>query len=370
MKNTSLSLRKLTALLAGCLVMTSFGAQAEDAFPKITPELYDKLNASLDTTWPHDPAVPDLPPMPVTDDPGMNQNAFLWTHFKDNVYAPRVVGVPTARTRIVTEDDPIEVDVYWSMRSPYSYLALNRLVWLNSNYNVNVNIRPVLPVAVRSTKGGSGKAGGLFSITYKVPDSVWDAERQGKFLGTPFNFPVPDPIWQVWNPKGKVPGPENWLFTHPPEKQPYIFWLTRLACYAQLQGKAIDFVNQVSYLIWSGVVNPTNPNAAKDPAKGHWPNYVKEYMNRVDGLDHKKAIKYIRKNPKEIDQCWIDNAEGMARTGHGGVPLMVIKGQDEPFFGGDRFDQFVWRLRQNGLTRRPAPRAPFTTPPLRWPAGE
>ena len=370
MKNTIPTMRKLTALLAGCLVMTSFGAQAEDAFPKITPELYDKLNASLDTTWPHDPAVPDLPPMPVTDDPGMNQNAFLWTHFKDNVYAPRVVGVPTARTRIVTEDDPIEVDVYWSMRSPYSYLALNRLVWLNSNYNVNVNIRPVLPVAVRSTKGGSGKAGGLFSITYKVPDSVWDAERQGKFLGTPFNFPVPDPIWQVWNPKGEVPGPENWLFTHPPEKQPYIFWLTRLACYAQLQGKAIDFVNQVSYLIWSGVVNPTNPNAAKDPAKGHWPNYVKEYMNRVDGLDHKKAIKYIRKNPKEIDQCWIDNAEGMARTGHGGVPLMVIEGQDEPFFGGDRFDQFVWRLRQNGLTRRPAPRAPFTTPPLRWPAGQ
>ena len=69
--------------------------------------------------------------------------------------------------------DPLEVDVYWSMRSPYSYLALNRLVWLNSNYNVNVNIRPVLPVAVRSTKGGSGKAGGLFSLPYKVPDSAW-----------------------------------------------------------------------------------------------------------------------------------------------------------------------------------------------------
>ena len=367
MKNTIPTMRKLTALLAGCLVMTSFGAQAEDAFPKITPELYDKLNASLDTTWPHDPAVPDLPPMPVTDDPGMNQNAFLWTHFKDNVYAPRVVGVPTARTRIVTEDDPIEVDVYWSMRSPYSYLALNRLVWLNSNYNVNVNIRPVLPVAVRSTKGGSGKAGGLFSITYKVPDSVWDAERQGKFLGTPFNFPVPDPIWQVWNPKGKVPGPENWLFTHPPEKQPYIFWLTRLACYAQLQGKAIDFVNQVSYLVWSGVVHPTNPNAATDPAKGHWPNYVKEYMNRVDGLDYDTAIAYIRNNPEEIDQCWIDNAEGMARTGHGGVPLMVY--QNEPFFGGDRFEQFVWRLTQSGLTRRPEARPPFTTKPLRWPAG-
>jgi len=98
-----------------------------DTTAKITPELYDKLNANLDTTWPNDPAVPDLPPMPVTDDPKHDPNAFLWTHFKDNVYPPKVVGVPTARTRIVTEDDPIEVDVYWSMRSPYSYLALNRL---------------------------------------------------------------------------------------------------------------------------------------------------------------------------------------------------------------------------------------------------
>ncbi|WP_432784691.1 hypothetical protein AAJV73_11680 [Cyanobium sp. BSA11S] len=202
-------------------------------FPKITPQLMDELNSSLDTTWPNDPAVPDLPPMPVTNDPKMNQDAFLWTHFNDYIYTPRKVGVPTPRTRPVTESDPLEVDVFWSMRSPYSYLVLSRLVYLNSNYNVNVNIRPVLPVAVRSTKGGKGKAGGLFGLAYKVPDGAWDAPRQGQFLGVPFKYPVPDPIWQVWNPGNKVPGPDNWLFTHPPEKQPYIFWVTRLACYAE-----------------------------------------------------------------------------------------------------------------------------------------
>jgi len=335
-----------------------------DQFPKITPELYDDLNANLDTTWPNDPAVPELPPMPVTDNPPADPNAFLWSHFADNVYPPREKGVPERRTEIVTEGEPLDVDVYWSMRSPYSYLALNRLVWLNSNYNVNVHIRPVLPVAVRSTKGGKGKAGGLFGLTYKVPDTMWDTRRQGKYLGVPFQFPVPDPIWQVWQPDAK-----NWLQVHPPEKQPYIFWVTRLACYASLQGKAIDYINQVSYLIWSGVVSPKSAEGSKDPAKGHWPNFVKEYMNRADGLDYDKAIAYIRKNPKKVDQCWIDNAEGMARTGHGGVPLMVIEGQNEPFFGGDRFEQFVWRLQQNGLTRRPKPRAPFTTKPLRWPAG-
>ncbi len=336
----NLRLAGAVMLLVVALVFTPLFAQAKDKFPKITPELMDKLNKDLDTTWPHDPAVPELPPMPVTDNPAMDQKAFLWTHFNDNIFPPRVEGAPERRTRIVTESDQLEISVFWSMRSPYSYLALNRLVWLNSNYNVKLNVRPILPVAVRSTKGG-----------------------------VPFNFPVPDPVWQVWNPGDKVPGPDNWLFTHPPEKQPYVFWVTRLACYAFLQDKALDYVNQISYLIWSGVVHPNNPEAAEDYAKGHWPNYVKEYFNRIDGLDYDKAIKYIRKNPEEVDQCWIDHAEGLARTGHGGVPTFIIDGQDEPFFGGDRFDQFLWRLEQNGLTKRPEPIAPFTTKPLRWPAG-
>ena len=356
-------------LLVALTLVVSAGAQAKEEFPlPITPEMMTKLNTGQDTTWPHDPAVPELPPMPTTDNPKMNPDNFLWTHFNDNIYPPRALP-PVPRDRIVTETDPLEVSVFWSMRSPYSYLALNRLVWLNSNYNVNVNIRPILPVAVRSTKGGKGKAGGLFGLAYKVPDAVWDTRRQGKYLGVPFNFPVPDPVWQVWDPGDKVPGPKNWLFTHPPEKQPYIFWITRLACYASLQGKTLDYINQISYLIWSGVVHPKNPEAAKDPAKGHWPNYVKEYFNRIDGLDYDKAIAYIRENPKKVDQCWIDNAEGLALTGHGGVPTMIIEGQNEVFFGGDRFDQFLWRLRQNGLNKRQQPRAPFTAEPLRWPDG-
>jgi hypothetical protein len=49
------------------------------------------------------------------------------------------------------------------------------------------------------------------------------------------------------------------------------------------------------------------------------------------------------------------------------VPLMTFRG--EPFFGQDRFDEFVRRLLQNGLTKRPEPRPPFTTKPLRWPEG-
>jgi 2-hydroxychromene-2-carboxylate isomerase len=131
-----------------------------------------------------------------------------------------------------------------------------------------------------------------------------------------------------------------------------IHWVTRLAYYAAQRGKSLDYVNQVSYLIWSGEVE-------------HWPAYVKERFNRIEGLDYDEAIKYIQKNPEEIDSCWLENADSMAQTGHGGVPLMVFQG--EPFFGGDRFEQFFWRLRQNGLTTRDKPRPPLTTTPLRAP---
>jgi len=236
------------------------------------------------------------------------------------------------------------------MRSPYSYLATQRLVWLNSNYNVDVTIRMVLPEAVRSTKGGSGKAGGAFARFYFLTHAMWDTVAQAQYLGVPFKFPTPDPIWQTIHP----PMGKNWLMVHPPEKQPYIGWIVRLACYAEMKGKSLEYTNLISPLIWGD-------------QEEHWPAHVKERFNRIEGLDYDEAIKYIRANSEKIDAMWQANTKRQFQAGHGGVPLMIING--EPFFGGDRFDQFVSRLRENGLTKRDEPRAPFTTKPLRWPDG-
>ncbi len=320
-----------------------------DDITKVTPELLDKMG-DPDATWPHDPAVPELPPIPTTDESKPTMDSFLNSHFWDGVHIPKVEGAPSLRpiSQPVTEENPLKVDVCWSMRSPYSYLVLQRLVWLNSMYNVDVNIRPVLPIAVRSTKGGSGKAGGMFGITYKLPDAMWDTVRSAQFHGIPFRYAHPDPIWQTLWP----PFEEHYQYVHPVKKQPYIYWITRLACYAQLAGKALEFINQISPLIWGDHVD-------------HWPKHVKENFNMIEGLDYDSAIRDIQNNPERVDACWQENSDFMAETGHGGVPLMVIHG--EPFFGGDRFEQFLWRLRQNGLTKRRKPRAPFTTEPLRWP---
>ena len=42
----------------------------------------------------------------------------------------------------------LAIDVFWSFRSPYSYLATPRLVALAHDYDLQVNVRVVLPIAV------------------------------------------------------------------------------------------------------------------------------------------------------------------------------------------------------------------------------
>jgi 2-hydroxychromene-2-carboxylate isomerase len=46
-----------------------------------------------------------------------------------------------------------------------------------------------------------------------------------------------------------------------------------------------------------------------------------------------------------------ENQRALGAAGHWGVPTMVFAG--EPFFGQDRIDLLVWRMRQHGLRRRP-----------------
>ena len=95
-----------------------------------------------------------------------------------------------------------------------------------------------------------------------------------------------DPVWQTLHP----PGGEGYGYVHPPEKQPYIGWVVRLGCYAQLQGKSLEYVNQVSSLIFGDHV-------------AHWPAHVKKHFNRIEGLDYDTAVKYMQNNIEEIDSC-------------------------------------------------------------------
>ena len=44
----------------------------------------------------------------------------------------------------------LSFDLFWSFRSPYSYLATPRLVEMERDYDLSINVRPVYPLAVRS----------------------------------------------------------------------------------------------------------------------------------------------------------------------------------------------------------------------------
>ena len=43
----------------------------------------------------------------------------------------------------------LSVDLFFSFRSPYSYLALPKTLKLVADYDATVNLRPVYPLAVR-----------------------------------------------------------------------------------------------------------------------------------------------------------------------------------------------------------------------------
>ena len=81
------------------------------------------------------------------------------------------------------------------MRSPYSYLALQRYTWLNSNYNVDVAIKVIFPVAVRTPGMFAGGLGGTEEAApkkggrwYKWADTVHDTARVAKYEGIPYRF--------------------------------------------------------------------------------------------------------------------------------------------------------------------------------------
>jgi 2-hydroxychromene-2-carboxylate isomerase len=48
-----------------------------------------------------------------------------------------------------------------------------------------------------------------------------------------------------------------------------------------------------------------------------------------------------------LDKIIEANEEAQRHAGHWGVPLFVFEG--EPFFGQDRIDHLVWRMKQRGL---------------------
>ncbi|MCR5878148.1 2-hydroxychromene-2-carboxylate isomerase [Phenylobacterium sp. J367] len=217
---------------------------------------------------------------------------------------------------------PLEVEVFWSFRSPYSYLAAPRLAAMAAEYDAEFRVRPVYPLAVR--------VDGFF----KRQDRRWplyvarDCFRIAQMHGLPFGPPRPDPIVMDFA-TGEVAA-----------NQPYIRRLTHLGQAAVEAGRGLPFIVEVSRLIWGGEVQgwDQGDHLAQATARAGLDLAGLEAIAAADGERLEAAI-----------QASHDRLEAV---GHWGVPTMVFR--DEPFFGQDRLDVLLWRLGQHGLARRPA----------------
>lgn len=214
----------------------------------------------------------------------------------------------------------LSVDLFYSFRSPYSYLALTRTQRMVADYDVVVRLRPVYPLAVR-VPGFFKRANPQFA-RYVVRDSTRVAEHDG----IPFRFPRPDPIVQDMTTLDVA------------SEQPYIHRLTRLGAATQAEGRSLAFVNAIAPVLWNGSV--------KDWHEG-------DHLARAAtaaGFDLAALDAAITARPDHYEQIVTDNESAHAASGHWGVPTFVF--DSEPFFGQDRIDLLIWRMQSKGLKRR------------------
>jgi 2-hydroxychromene-2-carboxylate isomerase len=216
----------------------------------------------------------------------------------------------------------LTIDLFWSFRSPYSYLATPRIVRLTRDYDLDVRVRPVLPLAVRVPD--------FFERVNPLwpPYLLRDTMRLAQSLGLDYGWPRPDPVVQDYATRRTAP------------EQPYIHRLVRLGVAAAERGRGLAFIDEVSRIIWSGTIDGWDRGTHLADATGR------------AGLDLAELDAAIGAAPARHDAVVAENQRALEAAGHWGVPTMVFAG--EPFFGQDRIDLLVWRLEQHGLT----PRAP------------
>ncbi len=212
------------------------------------------------------------------------------------------------------------VDLFFSFRSPYSYLALPRTMKMVADYDVTVNLRPVYPLAVR-VPGFFKRANPQFA-RYVVLDAI----RVAKHENIPFRFPRPDPIVQDMTTLDVA------------EHQPYIHRLTRLGAAAQLEGRSLAFTDAISRVLWDGSVKGWNEGDHLASAA------------IAAGFDLPAMDAAVISDPDRYERIIADNEQDHAAAGHWGVPTFAF--ENEPFFGQDRIDLLIWRMEGKGLKRR------------------
>lgn len=213
----------------------------------------------------------------------------------------------------------LTADIFWSFRSPYSYLAIGRYRQMAQDYDVTLTLRPVYPLAIREPNFFERNHPNWLRYT------MLDMMRVAAFHNIPFGPPRPDPIVQ------------DVVTRKIAADQPYIFRLTRIGQAAARRGKSLAFCHEAAKLIWGGAQN------------WHEGDHLRGAAERA-GLDLAELDAEALAEAEALDAEIAENQAALEASGHWGVPTLVFNG--EPFFGQDRIEMALWRMAQNGLTRR------------------
>jgi len=100
---------------------------------------------------------------------------------------PPLVPRPAVETGPLRDDGRLTLEVYASLRSPYTAISFDRAVQMARDTGVKLAVRPVLPMVMRGVPATRQK--GLYIF--------WDTAREARAAGVPFgNFydPIGDPV--------------------------------------------------------------------------------------------------------------------------------------------------------------------------------
>lgn len=213
----------------------------------------------------------------------------------------------------------LTAELYFSFRSPYSYLAIGRYRALSEMFDVDIALRPVYPLAIRQPDFFERNHPNWLGYTMR------DMIRVAQFHGIPFAAPKPDPIVQ------------NMMTREISEDQPHIYRLTRMGQAAARRSKGLAFADEVSRLIWGGT------------AGWNEGEHLGGAAIRA-GLDLADLAAEAAADAEALDSEIAANQQALEAAGHWGVPTLVLDG--EPFFGQDRIEMVLARMNEKGLVER------------------
>ncbi len=213
----------------------------------------------------------------------------------------------------------LTAELYFSFRSPYSYLSIGRYRAMTEDYDLDIALRPVWPLAIREPDFFERNHPNWLGYTMR------DMLRVAQFHDIPFGAPRPDPIVQDTATR-KIA-----------DDQPYIRRVTRMGQAAARRGAGLVFAAEAGRMIWGGQEN------------WHEGEHLADALEAA-GLDPEEIEAEIESDAQALDDEIAANQNALEAAGHWGVPTLVFDG--EPFFGQDRIEMVRWRMEQKGLAKR------------------